>query len=168
MGTFIHRPTPPGGNKRERTWLLHGSWGKRTLNPMSPTELYQQLHCELVNAGILLSDSVPPSRKHHQDVTMAVMQASWIDERWVPDESLGDRLRRLRNETELSQEKFAEKFSLPLGTIKALESGARGENATWTTLAAIAKALDKPITIFSGVEGIDIEQAQAALAEACR
>jgi transcriptional regulator with XRE-family HTH domain len=87
------------------------------------------------------------------------MSASWIEGLgWVPDESLADRHRRLRNATGLSQEKFAEQYQLDVGTIKALESSVRGSNATWTTLSNIAKALDKPITIFCGVEGFDPEK----------
>jgi hypothetical protein len=44
------------------------------------------------------------------------------------------------------------------GTIKAMESGVRGSNATWATLAAIATALGKPITFLCG-EGFEPRKA---------
>jgi DNA-binding XRE family transcriptional regulator len=140
--------------------IVRGTWGKRDYGKLSPSEFYDRLYTELVESGVLPSDAPHPSRKYHQHVTLRVMTASWIEDRWVPDESLADRLRRLRNATGLSQEKFAEKHNLSVGTIKALESGARGSNATWGILSAIAKALDKPITIFCGVEGFDPEKAR--------
>jgi hypothetical protein len=35
MATHILRPTPVKGTKRERHWLLRGTWGERQIEPMS-------------------------------------------------------------------------------------------------------------------------------------
>jgi len=160
MASQILRPTPRGGNRQTQRWVIQGLWGKRDYDPLYPSDFYNLLHSELVQWGVLPPDAPRPSRKYHQDVTEAISHASWLDNMgWVPDESLADRMRRLRNATSLSQEKFCETYKLPLGTIKALESSARGTNATWATLSAIAAALKKPVTIFCGVEGFDPEKA---------
>lgn len=157
MGSFIHALTP-GAKGRDGGYRVWGLWGERAFEPSSKVAFWEELHHELVRDAVLSPDSPAPSNKHRQHVTIAAMKASWIDGRWVPDESLADRLKRLRAPSGMSQAKFAEATGIPLGTLAAMESGVRGTNATWATLCAIARALEKPVTIFCGVEGFDPER----------
>jgi transcriptional regulator with XRE-family HTH domain len=63
--------------------------------------------------------------------------------RTLSDGSIGNRLRRLRNERGLTQEQFAERAGVSVDLIKKLEQGRR-ESARLTTVAALATALDVP------------------------
>lgn len=57
------------------------------------------------------------------------------------DASIGDRLRRLRNQRGLTREQLAERAAVSVDLIKKLEQGRR-ESARLTTLTALARALD--------------------------
>lgn len=85
MGTQFLRPTIVKHQKGD--WLLQGSWGKRSFPSMSKVSLYEALHRELRRDGVLPQDSPVPSNKYHDHVTMTVMESSWIEGRWVKDET---------------------------------------------------------------------------------
>lgn len=85
MSTQILRPVGRGQKKHERPWLLKGTWGKRECPPSSRVALYERLHGELVESGVLPADSLSPSNRYHDHVTMHVMGCSWINGRWVLD-----------------------------------------------------------------------------------
>ena len=150
MGTQILRPTAV--KRQKGNWLLKGTWGRRSVDPMSKVELYDVLHCELISSGVLPSDSPSPSIRHHDHVTMAVMQCSWIEGRWVQDETVANRLKRLREKSEQTQEQLAHVAGLDVGTIRQLEQGTR-TNPTWQTICALARGLDKNVVVFLGTEG---------------
>ena len=84
MGSLIQRPTRVKGEKGD--WLIQGPWGRRTMPAMSKNELYQVLHRELIDSGVLPADSRAPSNRYHDHVTGTIMHSSWIAGRWVPDE----------------------------------------------------------------------------------
>lgn len=84
MASQILRPTTVKRQKGE--WLIQGPWGRRKYPPMSKVSLYEQIHRELIANGILPPDSPSPSNAHHDHVTKAVMESSWIGNRWVRDE----------------------------------------------------------------------------------
>ncbi len=149
MGSQILRPTKVKREKGE--WLIQGPWGRRTYPPMRKVELYERLHRELIDSGVLKPDSPQPSNKYHDHVTMAVMRSSWIDGRWVRDEPLAPRLKKLREQANLTQEQLAEKSSLDVGTIRQLEQGTR-TNPQWQTICALARGLDKDVLVFVGTD----------------
>ena len=150
MGSQILRPTTVKRQKGE--WLIQGPWGRRKYPPMSKVSLYGQLHRELLNGGVLASDSPGPSNRYHDHVTMAVMESSWIEDRWVRDEPFAARLKRLREEAKLTQEQLAEKSGLDVGTIRQLEQGTR-MNPLWQTICSLARGLEKDIIVFVGTDG---------------
>lgn len=145
MGSQILRP-------KKEEWIIQGSWGRRTFEPMSKVDLYGRLHRELIKSGVLPADSPQPSNKYHDHVTMAVMKSSWINERWVPDEYFADRLKKLRQQANLTQEQLADKSSLDVGTIRQLEQGTR-TNPQWQTACALARGLEMDVVVFVGTEG---------------
>jgi DNA-binding XRE family transcriptional regulator len=139
--------------KRQKgEWLIQGPWGRRTYVPMSKVSLYEQLYRELISSGALPADSPAPSNRYHNHVTMAVMRSSWIDGRWVPDESFAARLRKLRDQAKLTQEQLAEQSGLDVGTIRQLEQGTR-MNPLWQTICALARGLGKDVIVFVGTDG---------------
>jgi hypothetical protein len=87
MSAILLRPTPPGGNKRERPWKLYGLWGERELPPMSKSDLRDQLHGELVRDGLMPPDALLPSNKHHYQLTELLRRCSWRNGHWVADEA---------------------------------------------------------------------------------
>src|SRR5207247_1184562 len=114
-------------------WLIRGSWGKRTFPASwSKVDLYEHLHGELIESGVLVQDSPAPSNRYHDHVTMALYGCSWIQSRWVRDEPFADRLRALRDKSRLTQEQLAERSGVDLGTIRQLEQGTR-TNPQWQT-----------------------------------
>ena len=60
---------------------------------------------------------------------------------------MGELIRDLRNKAKMSQEELAEKSGLSRTTISNIESG-KTESMSTKTLAAIAVALDVPVSIF--------------------
>jgi hypothetical protein len=88
MPSQILRPTRAKGQKNEGEWWVHGPWGRRTFEPMSPVSLYRLLHRELIASGVLPADSPAPSNRHRGHVTMTILRCSWIEGRWVLDEPL--------------------------------------------------------------------------------
>jgi len=130
-------------------WLLQGPWGERRLKPMSKISLYGLLHIELIKQGVLPPDSPSPSNRYHAHVTTAIKRSSFIEGRWMPDESFAKRLKRLREQVALTQEELATKCDLDVGTIRQLEQGTR-RNPTWQTVCALARGFDKQIVIFVG------------------
>jgi DNA-binding XRE family transcriptional regulator len=150
MGSQILRPTVPKHEKGE--WLIQGPWGRRKYDAMSRVNLYERLHRELIKSGVLSSDSPLPSNKYHDQVTMGVIQSSWINDRWVPDEHFADRLKKLRQQANLTQEQLAEKSALDVGTIRQLEQGTR-TNPQWQTVCALARGLGMDLVVFVGTEG---------------
>ena len=150
MCSQILRPTAVKRQKGE--WLIQGPWGRRTYDPMSKISLYEQLHRELMACGVLPSDSPAPSNRYHDHVTMAVMRSSWIEDRWVADETFAARLRKLRDQGKLTQEQIAEKSSLDVGTVRKLEQGTR-TNPLWQTICALARGLGKDVGVFVGTDG---------------
>src|SRR5260370_21036150 len=145
MGSQFLRPKKEEG-------VLQGPWGRRTYEPMSKVDLYARLHRELINSGVLPADSPQPSNKYHDHVTMAVMKSSWINGRWVPDEHFAARLKKLRQQANLTQEQLAEKSGLDVGTIRQLEQGTR-TNPQWQTACALARGLEMDVVAFVGTEG---------------
>lgn len=81
MGSQILRPKSV--KHQESAWLIQGPWGRRRFEPMSRLRLYQVLHRELIESGVLPESSPVPSNQNHGHVTMAVMQCSWSGERWI-------------------------------------------------------------------------------------
>jgi len=150
MGSQILRPTTVKRQKGE--WLIQGPWGRRKYAPMSKVTLYEKLHHELIAGGVLLPDSPGPSNLYHDHVTMAVMESSWIEDRWVRDEAFAARLKRLREQAKLTQEQLAEKSGLDVGTIRQLEQGTR-TNPLWQTVCALARGLEKDVLVFVGTDG---------------
>ena len=150
MGSQILRPTTVKRQKGE--WLIQGPWGRRKCDQMSKVSLYEQLHRELIASGVLPDDSPAPSSHYHNHVTMAIMGSSWIDERWVGDEPFAVRLKKLRDQSKLTQEQLAEKSGLDVGTIRQLEQGTR-TNPLWQTICALARGLGKDIIVFVGTDG---------------
>src|SRR5262245_37351331 len=131
MGSQILRPMTLKRQKGE--WLIQGPWGRRKYDVMSKVSLYEQLHRELIAGGVLPADSPAPSNRYHGHVTMAVMRSSWIEDRWVADEPFAARLRKLRDQSNLTQEHLAEKSGLDVGTVRQLEQGTR-TNPLWQTI----------------------------------
>ena len=149
MGSQILRPT--AAKRQKGNWLIQGPWGRRQYDPMSKVEFYGQLHRELIKSGGLPPDSPSPSNRYHSDVTLAVVRSSWIENRWILDESFATRLKRLRDEAKLTQEQLAEKSGLDVGTIRQLEQGARTK-PLWQTICALARGLEKDVVVFVGTE----------------
>jgi hypothetical protein len=85
MATLFYRPTGPGRSKHDAAWKLKGDWGERMYPPSSKVALYDRLHAELIESGVLPKDSPRPSNHHHDHVTMAVMGSSYVGGRWVAD-----------------------------------------------------------------------------------
>jgi hypothetical protein len=85
MPTFIQRPTGPGGNKHEKPWVVRGSWGSKQYPPMSRVDLWETLHQELVECGVLPADSPRPSNNYHSHLTEALESCSWVNVRWQKD-----------------------------------------------------------------------------------
>ncbi len=160
MGSLILRPTTANRSKQESEWLIHGPWGRRKYAPMSNVSLYEQLHRELMAGGVLPADSPAPSNRYHDHVTLAVMRSSWIEDRWVPDESFAARLKKLREQAKLTQEQLAEKSGLDVGTIRQLEQGTR-TNPLWQTVCALARGLERDVLVFVGTDGWQLPDADA-------
>jgi transcriptional regulator with XRE-family HTH domain len=151
------RPTVHG---QKGEWLIQGPWGRRKYDSMSKVSLYDQLHRELIVGGVLPPNSPSPSNRYHDHVTMAVMRSSWIEDRWVPDESFAARLKKLREQAKLTQEQLAEKSGLDVGTVRQLEQGTR-TNPQWQTVCALARGLEKDVVVFVGTEGWQPSDAHA-------
>jgi len=150
MGSQILRPTTVKRQKGE--WLIQGSWGRRRYAPLSKVTLYEQLRRELIESGVLPADSPVPSNRYHDHVTMAVLRSSWIGDRWVPDEPFAARLKKLREQANLTQEQLAQKSGLDVGTVRQLEQGTR-TNPLWQTVSALTRGLDKNVVVFVGTDG---------------
>jgi DNA-binding XRE family transcriptional regulator len=150
MGSQILRPTRVKRQKGD--WLIQGPWGRREYPAMRSVTLYEQLRRELISAGVLPPESPLPSNRYHDHVTLAVIRSSWIRDRWVSDEPFAARLKSLREEVKLTQEKLAEKSGLDVGTVRQLEQGAR-TSPWWQTVCALARALEKDVVAFVGTEG---------------
>ncbi len=150
MGSQILRPTTVKRQKGE--WLIQGPWGRRQYDPMSKVSLYERLHRELTASGVLPVDSPAPSNRYHDHVTMAVMRSSWIDDRWVADEPFAARLKKLRDQSKLTQEQLAEKSDLDVGTVRQLEQGTR-TNPLWQTICSLARGLGMDVSVFVGTDG---------------
>jgi DNA-binding XRE family transcriptional regulator len=149
LGSQILRPTTVKGQKGQ--WLIQGSWGRRKFDPMSKISLYELLHRELIQSGVLPADSPVPSNRHHDRVTVEVLCSSWIEDRWVPDEPFAGRLKKLREQAKLTQEQLAEKSGLDVGTVRQLEQGTR-KNPLWQTICALASGLGKDVVVFVGTD----------------
>lgn len=162
MGSQFLRPKGKTGN-----WLIQGPWGRRKFDPMSKVTLYGHLHRELIASGALPADSLQPSNRYHSDVTMAVAHSSWIENRWVPDESFAARLKKLREEAMLTQEQLAGRSALDLGTIRQLEQGTR-TNPQWQTVCGLARGLEKDVLVFVGTDGWQPPDPDAGLEAALR
>jgi DNA-binding XRE family transcriptional regulator len=119
---------------------------------MSKISLYVELHRELIAGGVLQVDSPSPSNRYHNHVTIAVMRSSWIEDRWVPDEPFAARLKKLRDQSKLTQEQLAENSGLDVGTVRQLEQGTR-TNPLWQTICALARGLGKDVLVFVGTDG---------------
>jgi DNA-binding XRE family transcriptional regulator len=119
---------------------------------MSNIALYELLHRELTESGVLSATAPVPSNRYHGNVTEAVHHSSWIDGRWVHDELFAARLKTLRQDAKLTQEQLAEKSGLDVGTIRQLEQGTR-RNPLWQTVCALARGLEKDVIVFVGTDG---------------
>lgn len=150
MSSQILRPTTTKHQKGE--WLIQGAWGRRTYSPMSKSDFYTTLHRELIESEMLPTSSPSPSNRYHDHVTMAVMRSSYVDGRWISDESFGARLKKLREASKLTQEQLAECSGLDVGTVRQLEQGTR-TNPQWQTVCALARGLEKDIVNFVGTDG---------------
>ncbi|MFI6819697.1 helix-turn-helix domain-containing protein [Micromonospora sp. NPDC050187] len=67
----------------------------------------------------------------------------------MPKKTIGDRLRKLRTESTMTQERLAEESGISIETIRKLEQGARS-SARLPTLHALARALGVPTTALLG------------------
>src|SRR5579885_460232 len=152
MGSQILRPATGGRLKRDCEWLIQGPWGRRKYDPMSKVDLYEKLHQELISGGVLPPDSPAPSNHYHDHVTMAIMESSWIDGRWVRDEPFAARLKKLREQANLTQEQLAQKSGLDVGTVRQLEQGTR-TNPSCQTVCALARGLGQDVLVFIGTDG---------------
>jgi len=85
MSTQFLRPTGPGKSKRDASWRLKGEWGEKDYPPMSRVDFHSMLRKQLITSGLLSPDSLPPSNKYHDHITMLIMKCSLRDERWVLD-----------------------------------------------------------------------------------
>jgi transcriptional regulator with XRE-family HTH domain len=121
---------------------------------MSKVGLYERLHRELIDSGVLPANAPRPSNQYHRDVTLAVLGSSWIEGRWVPDETFAERLKKLRDQAKLTQEQLAEKSGLDVGTVRQLEQGTR-RNPQWQTVCALAYGLKKEVIVFVGTEEVE-------------
>jgi len=149
MASQFLRPTFVKHERTER--VIQGTWGRRTFEPMSKVDLYELLHRELVESGVLGPDSPRPSNKYHGHVTNAIVRSSWIMGRWVPDEPFATRLKSLRQRRSFTQEQLAEKSGVDVGTVRQLEQGTR-TNPQWQTVCALARGLNMDIVVFVGTE----------------
>lgn len=145
MGSQILRPNG-------EDWLIQGPWGRRNYGPGRKDQLYRKLLQELIDSGVLPPDSRVPSNRHHDHVTMTVYRISWIEDRWVRDEPFAARLKKLREQAELTQEQLAEKSGLDVGTVRQIEQGTR-TNPQWQTICALARGLEKDVVVFVGTDG---------------
>jgi DNA-binding XRE family transcriptional regulator len=152
MGSRILRPTTSKRSKSESEWLIQGPWGRRMYVPMTRADFYDKLHRELIDSGVLPADSLRPSNRYHDHVTITVQRSSWIEERWIPDEPFAARLKKLRELATLTQEQLAERSALDVGTVRQLEQGTR-TNPQWQTICALARGLEKDIVVFVGTDG---------------
>src|SRR5260370_28522130 len=83
---------------------------------------------------------------------MTILSRSWIKDRWIPDEAFAGRLKKLREEAQVTQEQLAETSGLEVGTIRQLEQGTR-TNPLWQTVCALARGLEKDVAVFVGTDG---------------
>lgn len=150
MASQILRPTTIKRQKGD--WLIQGSWGRRRFDPMSRVDLYEKLHRELIDCGVLLPDSTIPSNRYHTHLTDAIQKSSWIGGRWVSDEPFATRLKKLREQSKLTQEQLGEKSDLDVGTVRQLEQGTR-TNPQWQTVCSLARGLGMDVVVFVGTEG---------------
>jgi DNA-binding XRE family transcriptional regulator len=121
------------------------------MEAMSKVDLYGKLHIELIESNLLPNNSIEPSRRHHTQVTMALLSSSWIQNKWIPDETFSSRLKRLRYEKQLTQETLAKRSGLDVGTIRQLEQGTRTK-PLWQSVCALARGLDMDIIVFCGTD----------------
>ncbi len=89
MASQILRPTGPGKRKHDQPWVIQGPWGRRMYSLGTPTDLYNRLYEELIEAGVLDKTALRPSRRHHTEVVDLIMHSSWINSQWVRDEAHG-------------------------------------------------------------------------------
>jgi DNA-binding XRE family transcriptional regulator len=150
MGSQILRPTKTKGQLGD--WVIQGPWGSRTYPKSSKVDFYETLHRELIQSGLLQEDYAIPSRRHHSDVTMLVMQCSWIKDRWMRDEAFSSRLKHLREKAGLTQEELASKSGLDVGTIRQLEQATRTK-PLWQSVCALSRGLGMEVSVFLGTDG---------------
>lgn len=77
-----------------------------------------------------------------------------VDERWVPEETFGDRLRRVRRAVGLNQESFAAKLGTDVG-VKALgawETGTREPRGAVALARRVELAFGVPATWLLGLD----------------
>lgn len=97
------------------------------------------------------------SRKNRWDIVKVIMNYSWNENlEWIPDETLAERLKRLRAFRGFTQEYLAEAAKLPVNTLRQLEQGQRVK-PYWPTICALARGLQFPVTAFVGTEGWEPE-----------
>jgi DNA-binding XRE family transcriptional regulator len=152
MPSQILRPVKKGENKNQAKWLIQGSWGKMLFTPMSKSDFHRHIREQLIKDGVLPYDTPYSSIKHHQHITLELMKCSFVEGRWVKDESFASRLKGLREVSKLTQEQLADKAGLDLGTVRQLEQGTR-TNPQWQTVCCLAKGLEKDVRVFTGTEG---------------
>ncbi len=139
MTSLIHRRGPGKGD-----WYVYGPWGAKdypgTAN-CTKNDFHKCLRRELIDSEILAADSPFPSNRYHDHVTMAIMNCSWIDGRWVKDSDFGPVLRTLREKAGRTQEQLANKAGVPVATIRDLEQGRRTD-PSWSTICNLATGLE--------------------------
>jgi DNA-binding XRE family transcriptional regulator len=152
MSSQILRPTKRGENKNKAKWLIQGPWGKKEYPPQTKTELYKVIRDELIESQVHDSTTPLTSNNYHANVTLVIPRCSFIEGKWVLDESFSARLKKLREQKGFTQEELAVKSEIDLGTVRQLEQATR-TNPQWQTVCALARGLEMDVRVFAGTEG---------------
>jgi DNA-binding XRE family transcriptional regulator len=128
MATLVHAKKV----KNRKIWYVWGAegnhkWVKEYPQCQSKSDFYETLRTELDL----------PNTLSRTEIFLSLLNKTWTGNRWEDDFSI--RLRTLREKADLTQTALAERASLSVQAISALENGTRGPS--WETVRRLAFAL---------------------------
>jgi DNA-binding XRE family transcriptional regulator len=138
VGTLIHAV----GKRPNHIYRFYGDWGERRLPEVRSKSALHTLLCK--ELGL-------PATTSRTEVVHALMDKSWEGSRWVDD--FRARLKKTREKKGLTQAQLADRASLSLDGIRALEQGIRRPGLD--TLQRLAVALQISVEDLAGVPIID-------------
>jgi DNA-binding XRE family transcriptional regulator len=134
MGTLIHRRGPGKGD-----WYVYGPWG--TKDYRGTAQLTTNGFRDLLAKELWGTDPKRYLDGDYRKAALAVLNYSWIGDRWIEDSAIGPVLKSLREKAGMTQEQLAEKAGVPVATIRDLEQGRRTDPA-WSTICKLATGLE--------------------------